>query len=343
MRKIILLLGIAVSLLGGLILFRDAVVRRVSENTFYTTGNTVQKDASGEASASVPARRSFVRILFAGDLMLDRGVKHYIEKIGAGDYTFPFVKIKTYLDSFDAVIPNLEGPVSDKGLNQGNLYSFRMDPKIFDIFSYANIQAVNVANNHAWDYGHDAFLDTITRLKEKNIGFFGGGENEAEAYAPYVLEKNGIRIGILGFTEFLEYAKAGEASGGIAFAAEEKIKSSIQNAKKKNLDALIVIYHFGEEYRREPVNRQKNLARLAIDEGADLVVGHHPHIIESQEVYKKKHIFYSLGNFVFDQGFSKETMIPGFLEIVVSKKGIESAILKKGSMTDYFEVIPPEK
>ena len=343
MRKVLLPLGIATFLIGSLVLLSQyTVIQIMPENSAYTLGTAVQKETPEEVL--VPERASSsIKILFTGDLMLDRGVKHYVEKIGAGDYTFPFVKIKIYLDSFDAVIPNLEGPVSDTGVNQGNLYSFRMDPKIFDVFPYANIKAVNVANNHAWDYGRDAFLDTIVRLKEKHIGFFGGGANETEAYAPYVFEANGVRVGILGFTEFLEFAEANGVGGGIAFTDVEKIKTAIQNAKKKDLDVLIVVYHFGEEYVSEPVLRQKNLAHLAIDEGADLVVGHHPHIIESSETYKGKQVFYSLGNFVFDQGFSKETMTPGFLEMEISKDGIESAVLKNGSMTKYFEVIPPEK
>lgn len=338
MRKTLLIVGMF-ALVGGCALIAS---QYVSAPTIPHERIFVSEPDISDNNILEPQELLSLRVLFVGDLMLDRGVKYYVEKVGGGDYTFPFAKIKTYLDSFDAVIPNLEGPVSDKGMRVGSIYSFRMDPKVLDVFSYANIRVVNVANNHAWDYGRDAFLDTIYRLRNKNIGYFGGGKTETEAYAPYVFEKNDIRVGLLGFTEFSEYAQASGDDGGIAFTDVEKIKTAIQNAKKNDLDALIVSFHFGEEYLPEPVNRQVYLARLAIDQGVDLVVGHHPHVIESSEIYKEKNIFYSLGNFIFDQSFSEETMTPGFLEVEISKQGISSVILKKGSMTKFYEVLPPE-
>lgn len=338
MRRLLIIIGTLVLIAGfWLLIFQYASLFRTTEDpaTPLPHANIQIQMPDPEPIASS------LRILFTGDLMLDRGVRYYVEKIGGGDYTFPFTKIKSYLDSFDVVIPNLEGPVSDKGVKAGSIYSFRMDPKVFETFSYANIHAVNVANNHAWDYGRVAFEDMLRRLKEKNIGYFGGGISEAEAYAPHILEKNGVRVGILGFTEFLEHAQADGDGGGIAFTDMEKIKSAIQNAKTNATDAVIVVYHFGEEYIPEPIARQVDLARFAIDEGADLVVGHHPHVVESSEIYKERQIFYSLGNFIFDQSFSKETMTPGFLEVTVSTLGIESALLRRGSMTQYYEVIPP--
>lgn len=331
MRKILLGAGMFV-IAGGylLIVSRPAVAPTMN-------GERVSVPEK-EMEETVP---SSIKMLFTGDLMLDRGVKYYIEKEGSGEYRFPFEKVHDYLSSFDAVIPNLEGPVSDKGTKVGSIYSFRMDPKAIDVFPYANIRAVNIANNHAWDYGREAFEDTLRRLKENGVGYFGGGMDEAEAYAPYVIEKDGIRVGLLGFTEFLEFARARNETSGIAFAETKKIKSAIQEAKNRNFDAIIVVFHFGEEYLSEPIERQIFLARLAIDEGADMVVGHHPHVIESSEEYKEKPIFYSLGNFVFDQNFSEETMTPGFLEVGISKQGIDSALLKKGSLTKFYQAIPP--
>jgi len=332
MRKILLGVG-ALVIVGGyfLIVSRFAVAPVINKERVFIPEEKTEE--------TVP---SPVKILFAGDLMLDRGVKYYIEKEGGGDYRFPFEKIRDYLISFEAVIPNLEGPVSDKGMRMGSIYSFRMDPEALGAFSYANIRAVNVANNHAWDYGREAFEDTLLRLKENNVGYFGGGIDETEAYAPYVFEKDGIRVGLLGFTEFLEHAQAGNKKSGIAFTDTKKIKSAIREAKNQSFNALIVVFHFGEEYLPEPIERQIFLAHLAVDEGADLVVGHHPHIIESSEMYKDRQIFYSLGNFVFDQYFSEETMTPGFLEVEISEQGIASAVLRKGYSTPFYQVISPK-
>lgn len=332
MRKIFLGIGIFVIAGGYLFIIpRFAVAPVINGERVFVPEKETEKNVS-----------SSIKILFTGDLMLDRGVKYYIEKEGDGRYRFPFEKIHDYLSSFDAVIPNLEGPISDKGTKVGSIYSFRMDPKALDVFPYANIRAVNIANNHAWDYGREAFEDTLRRLEESGVGYFGGGMNETDAYAPYILEKEEIRVGILGFTEFLEYARAGNGTSGIAFAETEKIKSAIREAARQNLNALIVVFHFGEEYFLEPIERQIFLARLAINEGADMVVGHHPHVIESSEEYKGKPIFYSLGNFIFDQNFSEETMTPGFLEVEISKQGITSVFLKEGSLTPFYQVVPPK-
>ena len=314
----------------------------LTENSPSAASATENEPVPTASSTVAPSENTEINILFAGDLMLDRGVEYYVNKLAAGDSKFPFEKAAEYLNSFDAVITNLEGPVSDKGVLSGSIYSFRMSPSVLAVFPYANIKAVNVANNHAWDYGRDAFEDTLARLKENNIGYFGGGKSENEAYSPYIFEKNGIKIAILGFTEFLESVRANGNEAGIAFSSPEKMEAAIKAAKQKT-NIVIAQFHFGEEYRETPVERQVNIARAAIDAGADIVIGHHPHVVETSEEYKGKMIFYSLGNFVFDQGFSKETMSPGLLEVGITANGIEKAVLRQTSLTKYFELLPPEK
>ncbi|MDO8470315.1 MAG: CapA family protein [bacterium] len=284
-----------------------------------------------------------VRLLFVGDIMLDRGVRLHVERVaeGAGNPSFSFAKIADYLRSFDLVVANLEGPVSDAGERVGSIYSFRMNPDVVPALVAANIRAVNFANNHVWDYGRQAFEDTLARLSVAGIGYFGAGRNAAEAYAPYVLEREGIKIAFVGFTEFLRQVEATNERSGIAFADPETVRAAIIQARQQ-ADIVIVSFHMGEEYRPEPMERQRTLARLAVDAGADLVVGHHPHVIESHESYRGKEIFYSLGNFVFDQSFSTSTMTAGLLEVDIAGGSIVRTNLRQGTINRNFQPSPPE-
>jgi len=283
-----------------------------------------------------------LRLLFVGDIMLDRGVENVVWKYGGGDFMFPFEKGLEYLYSFDGVIGNLEGPVSDKGELAGSEYSFRMDPETVSALAEANLVAVNLANNHMWDYGREAFSDTMVRLQEGGVGYFGAGENETGAYGYFVLEEGGTKVAFLGFTEFLESAGAEEKKGGVAFWDAEKAGEAIREADM-SADVVVVSMHAGEEYVPEPTSAQVEFARAAADAGADLVVGHHPHVIETEEVYKGKHIFYSLGNFVFDQYFSEETMTPGLLEVEIRDREVYSAVLRSGKISGRFQFLPPGK
>ncbi len=299
---------------------------------------------------SVPAERppipkpAPVRLLFTGDIMLDRGVRLHMERPaeGRGDPNFPFDGVREYLTSFDAVVANLEGPVSDRGERVGSIYSFRMNPDVISALRNANIRAVSIANNHAWDYGRAAFEDTLRRFAEAGIGIFGGGMDEPTAYAPYILTLRGTRIALLGFTEFLPQVAAQPDRSGIAFADPEKIREAIVRAREGN-DVVIASFHMGEEYQTEPVARVRALAHAAVDAGADLVVGHHPHVVGTGETYRGKEIYYSLGNFVFDQNFSTSTMIAGYLEVTVDGGKIVGANLRQGTINRNFQPCAPEK
>ncbi len=247
------------------------------------------------------------KLCFTGDIMLDRGVKKAVLDYGKGDFRFPFQKISSYLRGCDALFGNLEGPISDKGENKGSLYSFRMNPLAVYGLEYAGFNVLSVANNHIGDWGIEAMRDTFIRLKEKNILYVGGGFNEAEAYKPKILSVNGIKIAFLAFSQFgKDYLEAKNEESGIAIADEGNLKDGILEAKEK-ADIVVASFHFGDEYQNEPNIYQKRLSRLAVDLGADFVIGHHPHVVQPIEKYKDSYIAYSLGNFVFDQNFSTET------------------------------------
>lgn len=166
---------------------------------------------------------------------------------------------------------------------------------------------MSFANNHVGDYTKEAFDETLQRLTEIGIAYTGAGKNYAEASTPKIIEVRGQKIGFLGFTDVgPTWLVAKENSSGTLLANDKNIDSIIQQAKA-SVDVLVVSFHFGDEY--SPANaRQEKVAKNSVDQGADIVVGHHPHVMQKYEIYKGKPIFYSLGNYIFDQYFSEHTM-----------------------------------
>ena len=277
-------------------------------------------------SPSVLKEPEFVNLAFGGDTMLDRGVRHSVVKNFGGDYAQLFNNLDI-LKSFDVVFANLEGTASDQGKDLHNLYSFRMDPKVIPVLKNAGFSVLSVANNHVGDWGLPAYVDTLARLKENGILYTGGGNNKGEAETPAIIEKNGIKIGFLGFSDKgPNYMAAKENTAGILLASDPDFDNIIINASKQ-VDYLIVSFHFGEEYQTVHNARQEYLAHKAVDDGAKIIIGAHPHVPEDTEVYKNSFIAYSLGNFIFDQSWSKPTMQGIMLEIKLSKDG--SMIVKK--------------
>ncbi len=276
-------------------------------------------------------------VLFTGDIMLNRGVKHMVEKHGQ-DYTFPFLNIKETLWKADILFGNLESVISDRGTRIGSIYSFRADPAAVKGLSYAGFDVVSLANNHAFDYDREAFEDTMAILKEKRISYTGAGFNEKEAHSPTILTlDDSTKIGFLGYTEFLyPYAYADKDLSGITNLTKENLKKDIEKAKKE-VDLLIVTFHYGDEYQKKPNEYQKKISRKAVDYGADIIIGHHPHVAQPVEKYNEKYIVYSLGNFIFDQYFSEETMRGFMFEIEIKEKKIVGASKIHYELNEYYQ------
>ncbi len=310
-----------------------------------------------QISTSTAENEKSITIILTGDIMLDRGVEYMVEKYGEGNFKFPFLKIADTLQEADIVFGNLEGPISDKGTKVGSIYSFRTEPKVIEGLKFAGFNVLSLANNHAFDYGRMALEDTLKRLKETGvdehsfistlrsarvIDYVGAGFDESEAYSPVVKEINGstsspLRVGFLAYTNLgSPYWTATASSSGIAWLTEEKLKEGIKLAKEK-ADIVIVSFHLGEEYQAEPNYDQKYFSHLAIEAGADLAIGHHPHVIQQYEIYKEKYIFYSLGNFVFDQGFSEETMKGQMVKILIENGEIKEVLPINIKINDYFQ------
>ncbi len=264
--------------------------------------------------------QDFVTLVFGGDIMLDRGVRNSVNKNFGGDYSSLFENLLS-LKRADISFANLEGPASGEGTDQRNLYSFRMDPGVIPALKGGGISIVSAANNHVGDWGRDAYTDTLKRLQENEILYAGGGMSAAEAEQPAVIEKYGMKIGFLGFSDVgPNWMKAEEDKAGILLASNPRFEEIIKSAARQ-VDYLVVSFHFGEEYKEKHNERQENLAHRAVDAGAKIVVGHHPHVAQDVEVYRDGFIAYSLGNFIFDQGFSEKTMQGMLLEAKLWKNG----------------------
>jgi len=267
-----------------------------------------------------------VRFVFVGDIMLSRSVDLKMRRMS--DYTFPFLNIASTTRSADITFGNLEGPISTRGKNQGSEYSFRANPNVVKGLLYAGFDVLSLANNHIWDWGGDALIDTLDVLKQNNILTVGAGKNEAEANSPIFIMKGNQRVVFFAYTNL--YPQGLYATGenpGISRFNEEEIIRSIKEETKSE-DIVIISLHWGDEYKTQSNDFQKRFGRALIDAGADMIIGHHPHVAEEVEYYKDGWIAYSLGNFVFDQNFSEETM-SGLLLEVTTKSGVVEKVEQK--------------
>jgi len=287
-------------------------------------------------------------LMFVGDIMMDRGVKMSIQKNFLDNQMFLFENME-YLKKADILFGNLEGPVSDKGKDLGNLYSFRMNPETISTLDKAGFDVLSVANNHAGDWGQEAFEDTLARFEESNILAVGGGLNETEAKRPKIINVNDLKIGFLGFSDVgPDWMKVEGEKPGILLTRSLDFTETIRGASQQ-VDLLVVTFHFGDEYV-EYNERQEKLAHLAIDSGAKIIIGHHPHVEQATEFYNGGIIAYSLGNFIFDQYFSDKTMKGLMLEIEIEEKKIKQIIKKTVQLNQFYQpsltsseiITPPE-
>ncbi|PIP24551.1 MAG: hypothetical protein COX35_00035 [Candidatus Nealsonbacteria bacterium CG23_combo_of_CG06-09_8_20_14_all_37_18] len=293
-----------------------------------------------ETSTLLVGEEQPIKIILVGDIMLDRGVEYMVEKEGKGDFRFPFIKIADYLKGADIVFGNLEGVISDKGIKVGSIYSFRANPKAIEGLIFAGFNVLSLANNHAFDYGREALEGCLAKLSNAGISYVGAGFTEKEAYSPFIKEIGDTKIGFLTYTNLgPETWRASGENSGIALVNQENLSLAKQQIKeaKKQVDILIVSLHSGEEYQKEPTQFQIEFSEMAIDAGANLTVGHHSHIVQPNEKYGNGYIFYSLGNFIFDQDFSEETMKGQILEVLIKNKQIKEVIAKETKINNFFQ------
>jgi len=310
-------------------------------NDYVRTGFTYEKEITAQTKrVAVPVSVSSTTetsLAFVGDIMLDRGVEQLVMKYGASDFNFPFADVAE-INGADILFGNLEGPVSDKGRDLHNLYSFRMSPAVVQALSGQGFDVLSVANNHVGDWTGTAFADTFTKFQNSNIALIGGGLNKTQAAELKIIEKNGVKFGYLGFSDVGPNGlRAGTSTAGILIAGDSDTPDIIKRASEK-CDVLIVSFHFGNEYESHSNWRQRELAHMAVDNGARIVVGHHPHTPQETESYRGGVIMYSLGNFIFDQSFSTDTMSGLAVKITFDGKNISKVEEHKTVIDELFRV-----
>ncbi|MFT5281023.1 MAG: D-alanyl-D-alanine carboxypeptidase/poly-gamma-glutamate capsule biosynthesis protein CapA [Flavobacteriaceae bacterium] len=274
-----------------------------------------------------------------GDIMMDRGVKGKVYKELGGDYSSLFEFVASLKDS-DILFGNLEGSASEKGYDRGSKYSFRMETQTLDVLKEAGFDIFSLANNHILDWGPESARSTLDEFDERDLLYVGAGKNKKDLSRLRIIEEKGISVGFLAFTDVgPAWLPPKEDSVGVASPVNENVEEDIKEASKK-VDHLFVSYHWGDEYK--PHNeRQKELAYLSIDSGARGVIGHHPHVAQDIEFYKDGIIFYSLGNFIFDQYFSEETMTSTIGHLTLNKTNITKASYEQYKINKNY--VPEEK
>ncbi len=248
---------------------------------------------------SAPSAYGKVKFCAVGDVLLDRGIRKTIEEKGLN---YLFDKIKPIISEHDLAFCNLESPLTPSNIGYPLLkrYSFRGETEYVQGLIYTGFNVISVANNHTIDWDRDGFMETIRILKEHNISPVGGGKNQHEAMKPTLIKRNGLIFAFFGAVSFLlEGLPYLEDKPAPAYAGIEELTTQIQRINNL-VDFVIVSFHWGSENQPIPNSRQVEYAHRVIDAGADLVLGHHPHVLQSIEHYKDRFIIYSLGNFVFD-------------------------------------------
>ncbi len=276
-----------------------------------------------------------IKMIAVGDVMLSRKVEETMK--AKKDFKYPFLETAKITSGADIVFGNLETSIiHGRKIGYGEMV-FRTDPKSIEGLKFAGFNILSIANNHIMNFGKSGLENTIKNLDDNNILHAGAGMSLENIYKPAIKEIKGIKFAFLAYTYNSDKRKLSkEDFYGVANMNIEKMKSEVQKAKLE-ADVVIVSMHAGTEYRTTANKSQKDFAYAAIDAGADLVVGHHPHVVETVEKYKGKYILYSLGNFVFDQMWSDETRLGAIAEIIFKGKEVDNIKFTPVKIFDYSQ------
>lgn len=280
--------------------------------------------ASWSATRATEAMRSepdTITVMGVGDMIFDRRVAQLIGRSGG---EAPLRDVASVLASADVTVGNLESTLSREGRRSKTKdVTFQGDPRGLESLTAAGFDLLSMANNHVLDCGPLALADTISRLDRAGIAHAGAGPDREAAWQPAIVERGGARIAFLSFSNILPPGfvatdgHAGLASGRTSTAA---VRRAIADAGKK-ADHVIVSFHWGVEYVDDANGDQVALAHRAVDAGADMVLSHHPHVIQAVERYRGRLIAYSLGDFVFDH-YSRKTGEAFILRAELGPQGV---------------------
>ncbi len=272
----------------------------------------------------VSADQTGVRIALVGDIMLGGTATEFVERHG---YDYPFEHVRAELARADVVFGNLEGPLTDRGEPLDKRFVFRTPPdKVAPALARAGFDVVALANNHTLDYGPEGLFDTLAALSGAGISGVGAGVDSDAARAPVVVESGGLSIGFLAYSNtFPEAFWATAERPGTAFGHEHHVRADVSRLREQ-VDVVVVSFHWGQELATELRDYQPRLGRAAIEAGADIVAGHHPHILQGVEVYGGGVIFYSLGNFTFGS-YSENARTSAIARVRVGPDGLQAVEL----------------
>jgi poly-gamma-glutamate capsule biosynthesis protein CapA/YwtB (metallophosphatase superfamily) len=273
-------------------------------------------------AADAPAHgdATSVRLLFAGDVVLDDHAGTLIEQ--GGD---PFADFTSLFADADIRLANLECVVATTGEAGDKNFTFRAHPRTLGVLK-RHFDAVGLANNHSGDYGREAFAEMLDLLKAAGLGQFGGGRNLSEAHTPLIVERKGLRIALLGYSEFMPRSfEADFDAPGVAWSEDEQVRIDIRKARTTyGADIVIPVMHWGWENELTANARQRQLARVMLDAGADAVIGGHPHVTQDIEPYHGKPIVYSVGNFVMKETDNANQRRGWVLQLQIDKSGVRA-------------------
>lgn len=247
------------------------------------------------------------RITFAGDLMLDRGVRKEIEKHGPG---FLFSDVKKILNNSDITIANFESTACDTSLKPfPKQFTFKTKPEWLSAIYNSGIHYVTIANNHSFDFGYEGFKQTVANLQSHHITPIGFCKDTSSDCKPGLIDVKGNNIAVFASSLVSQKNKCS------CTESVSKLAETIIAFRKRNPDWLVFVnLHWGIEMKIKPTQEQVEQAHSLIVAGADAVIGHHPHVVQSIEIFKGKYIFYSIGNFIFDNNYlpANQGIMPSF-------------------------------
>lgn len=271
---------------------QNAVSMNASGDSNQTAATDSQETDSSDTAISAPVS---LTLSVVGDCTLgtdetfdyDTSLNAYYENYGA-DYFLQ--NVRSIFSADDLTIANFEGTLTDSDEREDKTFAFKAPASYASILSGSSVEAVNTANNHSHDYGDQGFDDTLAALDDAGIVHFGYDEIA-------VMDIKGIKVGMVGIYELYDHLDR-----------EQQLKDNIAKVQADGAQLIVVIFHWGNETETVPDSNQTTLGRMAIDLGADLVCGHHPHVLQGIETYKGKNIVYSLGNFCFGGNSSPSDM-----------------------------------
>jgi poly-gamma-glutamate synthesis protein (capsule biosynthesis protein) len=273
---------------------------------------------SSALAQTVQALERPIRLVFAGDTVLDDAPGELIAR--GGD---PFAEFAEVFASADIRIANLECVVATVGSAGDKNFTFRAHPRVLPVLK-THFDAVALANNHSGDFGRDAFAQMLGLLHQAGLSQVGGGMNLREAHTPWIVERQGLRIAILSYNEFMPRSfEADHNAPGVAWSEDEQVVDDIRKARQVHrADLVIPIMHWGWENELVANARQRQLARLMVEAGADAVIGGHPHVTQDIEHIQGKPVVYSVGNFVMKETDNDNQRRGWVLRLELDKRGV---------------------